>query len=218
MVANLLGCLPRVALLPLIVIPSNAAMLLLGMRAGARVAGRAKRVHLVIAALLAALLLGGAWLWRDRVFAHFAVRSLVMRYAVARGNLRCADVGQCLTPEYLRRELGSPPYEPKLRQAFKAERARLDPGGKALFCLHAPGRLRRLPGTSALRAEVAYHYNGSSDRLGALHQRMWEITLVPWGRTWRIADMRLMQEGIPPEFKVAQGPAGTLRILSAPKQ
>jgi hypothetical protein len=44
------------------------------------------------------------------------------------------------------------------------------------------------------------------------------VTFVPWGRTWRIADMRLMQEGIPPEFKVAQGPAGTLRILSAPEE
>lgn len=194
---------------------SNAWGVWLGVLAGRRLGGHASALRLAMVSLVMAALASSAVSLRDRLLPDHGIRRVLSRYGSARDERRYADVAALLTPQYLHRELGSPPYVPKLRAAFDKEWSELDPGRRSMFCLHVPTATHVTNGTRWAR--VQYHYK-TNTMLGGF-RFTWDVTMQPWGRTWRIADMHLLEKDGPwigEGFRFEQGPAGTVRLLSVP--
>jgi len=165
------------------------------------------------------LILGGAWLWRERLFPSYGAYETLHRFEVARMDRDYAAAVACFAPEYLRRELGSPPYVGKYRRACEGEAASLGAGASTNFCFHLPMRSERVPGTNARQVRIQYHYK-TLDTLGAMRWS-WFVIIQPRGLTWRIADMRLDRDRNRGQFgddiEFAQGPAGTVEVLTVPE-
>jgi hypothetical protein len=210
--------------LPLLVLP-NACTVWLGIIAGRRVrsAVRAWRVTGVI--LLLALVLGGAWLWRERLFPAYGVWQTLHRFQVARMDRDYAEAVTCFTEEYLRRELGAPPYASKYRKVCQREQASLRANDESAFCFHLPRHSEPVPGTSERHARIQYHYKTvlaggrRTDPLSSVRWT-WDIFLTPWRGRWLIADMRLDHESTREYFgedvEFAERSAGTIEVLSIP--
>lgn len=197
----------------------NAWTLWLGVLAARRSGGRAAPVRMVGVALLLAVILGGASLWRERLFPEYGIWHLLDRYETARVNRSYADAVACFTPEYAERELGSPPSVSKYRAACQREQASLGATEETRFCFDAPTTYERVAGTDAREVTIRYNYQ-TLDELGVVPWT-WHFTIEPRGRTWRIADMRPDAEEVRSyrsALKFTFGPAGTVRLLSAPKE
>ncbi|HUT75687.1 MAG TPA: hypothetical protein VM221_12740 [Armatimonadota bacterium] len=200
------------------VIIFNAWFAWIGMLVGRRLGWRVAPTRIAIVGLALAVLLGGFRVCRERLLPGYGVYRLLYRYATARNHRDHSQALTCFTPDYLRRELGAPPYAEKYRRACRIEQASLGADDRVVFCFHdgRPVRSRSVHGGSR-RTRIAYHYKTHSQLSG--FRWSWDMTVRPAGLRWCIVDLQPTAESQMgfQAFKLAQGPAGTVRILSAPE-
>jgi len=195
----------------------------LGIVAGRHLRSPVAARRLTSASLVIALLLGGAWFWRERLFPAYGVWHLLHRFEVARREGDYATAVTLFTPQYLTRELGSPPFAPKYGQACRREQANLNSDDRTNLCFHygSSPRLHSVAGSNCRRVQLQYHYKNSPyDRLSPVRWT-WDVLVIPRGCVWLIADMRLNRERtrefFGEDYEFTQGRAGTVNLLSAPR-